>query len=410
MQIEMVEIDKLQGASYNPRKMPEKEMRKLKRSIQEFGWAEPIVVNKMAGREGIIVGGHQRWQAAKELGLKEVPVVYVELTEDKEKSLNVALNRISGEWQEDKLTELLISLDQENKDLTLTGLDDREIDRLLSDFREGKEEEPTPDKIQSRVQIGDIWELPTEWGNHRVMCCDNTVKENYQKLIGDKIVDLVLTDPHYNLGYTYHSFQDNSTPEEYEITCRKWFGILKEYSDKILITCGPQNTAMWCKIEKPKWIIAWFKRNANSGCALRGLNKWEPIILYGKFEPVLFFGKVDKIIPWDVIEAEFNKTDDVYDVRTAFIEDTGEAIAGMHSCPKPTKLFSRLIKDFTRLRNITLDIFLGSGTCIIASEKIKRVCYGMELDPYYMDLAITRWEQYSNKQAKLVFRNGKDVE
>lgn len=409
IEIEYVDIEILKPSEYNPNKMTEDQKRKLKKNIQEMGFCNPIIANKHQNRENIIIGGHHRVEIAKELGYTQIPVIYVDMDEQREKLLNMSLNRIKGEFLEDRLVELMKELDEQNIDLSLTGFTDREIDRLLEEYREGKEEPPMPEKVQSKVKPGDIWELESETGlKHKIMCCDNTIESNYSRLIGDEIIDLVLTDPPYNLEYKYHSFKDNSTQEEYEKTIRKWFGIIKPISEKILITCGPQNTAMWCRIEKPKWIIAWLKRNANSGCALRGFNKWEPIVLYGKFEPVLFYGNIDKIIPWDVVEnADFNQREDVYDIRTAFIEDSNDGFAGIHSCPKPTKLFARLIKDFTRTRNSVLDIFLGSGTNLIACEKTKRTCYGMEIDEYYVSLSIIRWINYTGND-KNVYRMNPD--
>ena len=397
VEIKWVKPSELKNAEYNPRYISDNEFRKLKQSMLEFGFAEPIVVNSYPGRENVIIGGHQRVKAAIELGLENIPIAIVNLEPGKEKLLNLALNRIQGDWKEDKLIEVLKNLDEHNENLNLSGFDEREIDRLLAGFnKDGKDEEiPDTSATPTIAKLGDIWQL----GKHKILCGDNTDPENYKKLIGSDIIDLVITDPPYNLGYTYHSYEDKVKPEEYKEQCKKWFEIVKGLSDKVLITIGPQNIAMWCEIEKPKWIIAWLKRNANSGCALRGFNKWEPIVLYGKFEPVLFYGNVDKIIPWDVItDAEFNKTDDVYDVRTAFMEDRDE-IAKIHSCPKPVKLWHRLIKDFTRTEHKVLDIFIGSGTALIACEKSKRVCFGMEIDPYYVDVCIARWEAYTGLKA-----------
>jgi len=397
VEIKWVKPSELKNAEYNPRYISDNEFRKLKQSMLEFGFAEPIVVNSYPGRENVIIGGHQRVKAAIELGLENIPIAIVNLEPGKEKLLNLALNRIQGDWKEDKLIEVLKNLDEHNENLNLSGFDEREIDRLLAGFnKDGKDEEiPDTSATPTIAKLGDIWQL----GKHKILCGDNTDPENYKKLIGSDIIDLVITDPPYNLGYTYHSYEDKVKPEEYKEQCKKWFEIVKGLSDKVLITIGPQNIAMWCEIEKPKWIIAWLKRNANSGCALRGFNKWEPIVLYGKFEPVLFYGNIDKIIPWDVItDAEFNKTDDVYDVRTAFMEDRDE-IAKIHSCPKPVKLWHRLIKDFTRTEHKVLDIFIGSGTALIACEKSKRVCFGMEIDPYYVDVCIARWEAYTGLKA-----------
>lgn len=395
----MVPINELKKAEYNPRKISENEMRRLKKSIQEFGFVDPVIANKRTGRENIIIGGHQRIEAAKELGYVTVPVTYVDLDEEKEKMLNTALNRISGEWDEDKLVQLLIDLDKKNADLTLTGFTDREIDRLLTDFREGKEEE-MPSEIQQRVKYGDIWQL----GDHTVICGDCTDPDHVKELVGNELIDLVLTDPPYNIGLDYRSplVNDNLPEEKYLEWCKKWFELCEKISDRILITSGIWNIKTWFEIKKPRWILCWYRRNSQSRSVLKGFTNWEPIMLYHKHEQIFFYGNTEKIVKTDTYVADYNSIDDVYDINTAFYEDSGETLGKGHPCPKPVKLWASLIKDFTNSKNKVIDVFLGSGTALIAAEKTKRICYGMEISPEYMNLALARWEAYTGKKAEFV--------
>ena len=138
MKIEKVKLSELKPAPYNPRKISEKELEKLKRSIEEFGYVEPLVVNK---RNMHVVGGNQRLKVLKDLGYKEVEVVFVDLDDNLEKALNVALNKIQGEWDIPKLKELLIELETETIDIELTGFDYEEIEKMLGYIPESKDED-----------------------------------------------------------------------------------------------------------------------------------------------------------------------------------------------------------------------------------------------------------------------------
>jgi hypothetical protein len=204
MQIEKLRIDELKAASYNPRKKlkpGDAEFEKLKRSIEEFGYVEPIIVNK---RTGNICGGHQRAEVLRTLGYTEADAVIVDLDEQQEKALNLALNRISGEWDEGLLTELLKDLEQSGFDLELTGFDMAEVKDLygsgsLENAREDDfDAEGETEKITDPVtQTGDIWYL----GKHRLLCGDCTKVDEIAKLMAGRTADLMVTDPPYNVNY-----------------------------------------------------------------------------------------------------------------------------------------------------------------------------------------------------------------
>jgi ParB-like chromosome segregation protein Spo0J len=144
--MEKIAVSELKFAEYNPRQMPRAEMEKLKRSIREFGFVEPIVVNSSKDRANFIVGGHQRVRAAQELGMKDVPVVFVDLTEKKEKLLNLALNRIQGDWDEEKLRAIITEIARsDGADISISGFDEWEIKKILS------EEEPTITELDESI-------------------------------------------------------------------------------------------------------------------------------------------------------------------------------------------------------------------------------------------------------------------
>src|SRR5574344_470949 len=202
MNITKKRIDDLHPASYNPRiqlKPGDKEFEKLKNSILEFGYVEPIIWNKKTGN---IVGGHQRLEAMKHLGETEVDCVVIDINEKKEKALNIALNKISGEWDTGKLTGLLKELDGDGLS-ALTGFDMKELDDLFSgSVYDVKEDDFDTEQEVEHIATpftkqGDIWHIK----NHKVLCGDSTKLDDVIKLFGDKHADLIVTDPPYNIDY-----------------------------------------------------------------------------------------------------------------------------------------------------------------------------------------------------------------
>ena len=209
LKIVQVPIAQLRPAGYNPRHMPEQEMEKLVRSIQVFGMVEPLVVRRA---DNAIIGGHQRWEAAKRLGLTTVPVAYVDISADQAKALNLALNKIQGEWDLPKLGELLEELKGlPDLDETLSGFDESEMDQLLSDLE--RQQMPGPyeesfdlaaevlqaqrESAPTRVKPGDTWQL----GRHRLYCGDSLAPGALEKVLGGSKADLVVTDAPYGIGY-----------------------------------------------------------------------------------------------------------------------------------------------------------------------------------------------------------------
>lgn len=187
-------------ADYNPRKdlkSGDSEYEKLKRSLNEFGYVEPIIWNKQTGN---VVGGHQRLKVLKADGIKKVDCVVIDFDEEKEKALNVALNKISGDWDNDKLGLLITDLQAADFDVSLTGFDESEIADLLDNNDEAQDDNFDVDSELDKPtfsKAGDLWHL----GKHTLLCGDSTKSESYQRLLGNHKVNLVLTDPPYNVDY-----------------------------------------------------------------------------------------------------------------------------------------------------------------------------------------------------------------
>ena len=216
MEIRKISVDQLLPADYNPRKdlrPGDPEFEKLKRSVEEFGYVEPIIWNQ---RTGIVVGGHQRLKVLQHLGYTEVDCVVLDIDEQKEKALNVALNKISGDWDMPLLTALLKDLEESGFDATLTGFDVFEMSDMFDDQSEIKEDEPpavaAPEQ-ESFTKPGDRWLL----GQHVLYCGDSTRAEDMAALLEGEKADLCITDPPYNVAYegsNGKTIKNDNMPEE----------------------------------------------------------------------------------------------------------------------------------------------------------------------------------------------------
>ena len=372
-------IDSLIFAEYNPRQLSDDQYKHLKDSISRFGLVDPIIINKNKDRKGIIIGGHQRVKVARTMGIDEVPCVEIDLTYDKEKELNVRLNKNTGSWDYDVLANTF-DIDE----LLDWGFDEKELQ--LDVFDEEKEglidDDAIPEDVESVCKLGDLWQL----GEHRLLCGDSTKKENLELLLDGKKADMVFTDPPYGVGFEYNSHKDHTDYDEYKDFCFKWLRNIDEYSDYIVITGGHKNKKLYYEYNNNINELVWLKKNGHSTGFISYYLGTEPIIVYGR-PPNKKRYKLD------------------------YIEETikiHKDLEGKHTCPKPVNLIIELINPVTEKENLILDIFLGSGTTLIACEKTNRKCYGMELDEKYCDVIIERWEQFTGKKAELL--NGKTKE
>lgn len=399
MNIQKIKITKLKPAEYNPRKdlKPEdEEYQKIKKSITEFGYVAPIIVNSNM----TVIGGHQRLKVLKELGYTEVECVVVDLDQEKEKALNIALNKISGDWDNDKLEELLAELKQTDIDLDITGFSFDEIDNILKDITGSKEDDFDIQRVLDEIdepitKTGDIWIL----GKHRLMCGDSTVKENVDKLMNNNKSDMIFTDPPYLMNFEGNvhadgskSFNakygkiknDNMTREQGDKFILKMFENIKEYNKGAYYVCFYRLgldyifRALDKLNNRYKALIIWNKGNhtlSNSDY----MSKYEPIV-YGWFSSHLFYGDRSNFDIWDIERTRKND---------------------LHPTMKPVDLVIKAIKNSSKAEDIILDLFGGSGSTLIAAEQTDRICYMMELDPKYCDVIIKRWENLTGKKAIL---------
>lgn len=415
---DIIKIEKLRHSEYNPRIMPDEEMKKLEKSIAEFGLVEPIVVNIYPGRENIIVGGHQRVLAARNLGYLEVPVFYVSLPPEKEKILNLALNRISGTWDEEKLGVLLNELNQGAIDVSLAGFDSAEIDNLLKNYNEEKEEDFNVLEELKKIKKpeskeGEIYEL----GRHKLLCGDSTKEENLKKLLGDNKVDLVFTDPPYNVGYKSSGKNrekwaeeygdDDFSEEEFDGFCLKAFGNFKKYlkSGGAYYICSGWSSwaAFWQTLKKlnlkPKGCIIWDKGHGGMGWS----DYWyqhELIAAGFNFEP-----KEEGEEIFDMVVYGFDEKAKHY-----FAKKGGARVTDVwriprdpnnkyeHPTQKPLKLIENALYNSSKIEDKVLDLFGGLGSTLIACERTNRTAFLIERSPLFCDVIRKRYAKFTSNR------------
>ena len=372
MEIVKVDINELISPEYNPRQITDDEMEKLKNSINEFGYVAPIIVNKYNNH---IIGGNQRYEALKSLGYTDVDVVFVDEPDlNREKALNIALNKISGEWDFVKLADIIDELELNDFDIPLTGFDEQELENFYIEEENPKEHEPVevaeddydePDDLEVTVQTGDIYIL----GNHRLMCGASTKKEDVALLMEGKQADMVFTDPPYDLEDNYSTIIFKNAKANAEIFImtneRKLAHIIVKY-DKYF-------RRLFAVDFKVAHLI-----NSNA-----------------PMTQVDFIGHFRKEPP-----TTFNNLNDHF---TTLIESPKTSKTQEHNfnhkhCKNIT-LPSEFIKHFSNEKENILDLFGGSGSTMIACEQLNRNCYMIELSPHYCQVIIDRWEQFTGKKA-----------
>lgn len=419
-----VDIKDLIPNEKNPRKITQAELKKLARSIQEFGFVEPILVNKHKDRYNIIIGGHQRVQAAKKLGMKQVPVVYVELDEAKEHLLNIALNEISGEWDDDKLYLLLKELQSKKADLTLTGFDEPIIDEIMRNTRNLEREKdidktpPVPDKSKSKQ--GEIYIL----GDHRLMIGDSTDPAQFEKLMNKKKADLCWTDPPYGVSY-----KGTNNPNGKDWGVMKNDELREDDLYKLLLAAytnvakhTKKNPALYSCYASINHII--FEHALNeAGFLIKQQLIWEKGHVLGhsdyhwSHEPILYCKKKGENPEWFgdrthktvVLNSTIEQLEDMKKEQLIkVISEIREAsdlhkiskdptTEYLHATQKPVDLSRKHIKNSSRPQELILEPFGGSGSVMIACESTGRRCYTMELDPKYGDVILTRWATFTGK-------------
>lgn len=394
MELQTIPISKLKPAKYNPRKdlkPGDVEYEKIKNSLNEFGYIDPVIWNKQTGN---VVGGHQRLKILIEQGAAEVECVVVDFDEVKEKLANIALNKISGDWEFSALADLILDLDTLNADLAITGFDDSEIQDIIGwtpeNIKTPEQDDFIPEPPKEAItKTGDIWLL----GKHRVMCGDSTKIEDVERLMDGKKADLVFTDPPYGINLDAEGFDDMPTAKGTQHKHYKnVIGDSDDFKPELIESLFTNFN--YCK-EVFIWGADYFaeyipKRNDGS------------FIVWDKRQD----GGIDKLfgssfeLCWS---KQKHKRDIVRILWAGYFGMKGEDTKiRIHPTQKPVELVIYFINKWGQNTNILADLFLGSGSTLIACEKTNRICYGMEIDPVYCDVIVKRWEDYTGKNAELL--------
>ncbi|MFC1930448.1 site-specific DNA-methyltransferase [Chloroflexota bacterium] len=397
IKIEHIPIDDLRPDPANPRHIDEKELEALTRSIREFGLIDPIIVRK---EDKLVIGGHQRALAARRLGYKTVPVVFVDLSLEQARLLNIALNKISGSFDQELLARLLSDLNQvPDVDLTLSGFGEDELKKLLKSLNAREKRERTEtfdldDAIKAAqaspvAKQGDIWLL----GDHRLHCADSTDSGALQRLMGRDRAAMAFTDPPYNVNYGHHggapqkgkrTVANDNLGTDFEPFLEKACRRILEFTDGAVYIC--MSSSELHTLQKTfvsaggHWstFIIWAKNTFTMGRS-DYQRQYEPI-LYGWREGAKhnWCGDRDQGDVWQVEKPMVNT---------------------LHPTMKPLPLIERAIQNSSKPGDNVLDSFLGSGSTLIACERTGRTCFAVEIDPLYVDIARMRWESFTGQKA-----------
>lgn len=371
----------------NAKKHPDSQLKQIALSLKEYGWQQPIVTDK----DDVIIVGHGRYEAYQKYpeGIGEPWVVKADkLTKEQVRGYRLMDNKTNeSDWDNALVLEELKELDNLGFDIELTGFD-RD---LLIESDEKDDEIPTD--APTRAKLGDLWLL----GEHKVLCGDAVKMDDCVRLMGDKKANMVFTDPPYLMGFTGNVHADGSKSHNAS------FGAIK--NDKMSVADGKvfigdmvRGIQAFCAGAfyicfyrlglhyvfnaldengmEYKAVIIWDKGNhtlSNSDY----MSKYEPIV-YGWTDEHKFYGGRSNFDIWDIPRTQKNE---------------------LHPTMKPVALCERAILNSSEQNGIVLDMFLGSGSTLIAAEKTNRICYGMELDPKYVDVILKRWEDYTGKEA-----------
>ena len=398
MQWQTLPLGQLRPAAYNPRKAlkpSDKEYQKIKNSIQEFGYVEPIIVNY----DMTVIGGHQRLTVLKDLGYTEAQCVVLHIEDEaKVKALNIALNKISGEWNEQLLADLLVDLQDAQFNLDLTGFEAPEIDQLFSKLHNKDIEEDNFDveeelKNPAFSQAGDIWTL----GRHRVICGDSTLPETFKLLMEGKRANLVLTDPPYNVNVeeTAGKIKNDNMPDA------DFYNFL--FCAFVNMEQNMEKDASIYVFHADTQGLTFRRAFADAGFYLSGCCIWKKnALVLGRspyqwqHEPCLFGWKKGGSHQWHSDRKQ-----------TTIWEYDRPKSSKDHPTMKPIALMAYPIKNSTMTNCIVLDPFLGSGSTLIACQETGRICYGVELDEKFMDVIVKRYiEQVGSSDGVSVLRNG----
>jgi DNA modification methylase len=406
MEIRKLSCNQINPAPYNPRKdlkAGDPEYERLSDSINNFGYVEPLVWNS---RTGNLVGGHQRFKILLEQGQKEVEVSVVDIPPEKEKALNLALNKVQGGWDYEKLASLLNELSQlPDFDIGITGFDLDEISQIFDRATQFQGDdfdfETSVNSIEKPVtQRGDLLEL----GPHRLLCGDAGDPKDLERLMNGLQGALLLTDPPYGVGY-----ESINRPHK-KRRARKFQRWAKIFNDEL-----PQkeyegwlgnvfsNSAMYLEPGSPIYVFNGFRQFYPMYEILTRLSfHIECVITWAKPSFAISYADYNQQTEFILYGWKKGRKGGHFwlgptNETTLWQENRDATKALMHPTQKPVELLARAIRNSSRRDDIVIDLFLGSGSTMIAAEGLGRRCFGVEIDPKYCDAIVRRYLTFAGK-------------
>ena len=403
MNITDVKIDDITPYHDNPRVNTDA-INVVKKSLSEFGFQQPLVLDK----DNVIIVGHTRFAAAKELGFENVPCYVADnLSEDKIKAYRIMDNKSAeyASWNYGLLTKEITDLLESDYDLEYTGFTDVELEDMgfdmnLESFVEEpqSEEDAIPEIKEDEPPIskmGDVWIL----GNHRLCCGDSTSIDDVEKLMNKERADMIFTDPPWNVNYGEDTaggkYKDRKILNDH-MQEDEWADFVMGFCTSLKIA-SKGGCMTYLVMSAQEWAVV-DKSLRDSGF------HWSSTIIWAKdalvisrkdyhtqYEPIWYGWNADESRLSPLLD---RKQSDVWEVPRP-------RISKLHPTTKPIELVERAINNSTQRTNLVLDLFLGSGSTLIAAEKTGRRCYGMELDPKYADVIVERWQNYTGNNAIL---------
>jgi DNA modification methylase len=402
MNITDVKIDDITPYHDNPRVNTDA-INVVKKSLSEFGFQQPLVLDK----NNVIIVGHTRFAAAKELGFENVPCYVADnLSEDKIKAYRIMDNKSAeyASWNYGLLTKEITDLLENDYDLEFTGFTDVELEDMGFDMNlESFVEEPQSDEdVIPEInedkppisKMGDVWIL----GNHRLLCGDSTSIDDVEKLMNKERADMIFTDPPWNVNYgaTDHPTWKQRTILNDHMPEDEWADFVMGFCTSLKIA-SKGGCMTYLVMSAQEWAIV-DKTLRDNGF------HWSSTIIWAK--DALVISRKDYHTQYEPIWYGWNADDSrlspLLDRKQSDVWNVDRPrVSKLHPTTKPVELVERAINNSSQRTNLVLDLFLGSGSTLIAAEKTGRRCFGMELDPKYADVIIERWQNYTGKNAVL---------
>ena len=381
MKIETADINTIKPYENNPRKLKDSAIDKVAMSLKEYGFRQPIVVDK----DRIIVVGHTRYRASKKLGFKEVPITIADnLTPEQINAYRIADNRTAeeSEWDSELLKMEIKDLEAKDFKLDLLGFNEDQLNDMLFEEKQGlTDEDEVPEAPEEPIsKLGDIWKL----GNHRVMCGDSTKEDDVKKLVDNNKIDLIYTDPPYGINEKGDRSNRGGLTEGNN---------LKDFKDDTIQYAVDSYVLCEDIIKAPRQV--WW--GANYYCHYLPLsNNW--FVWDKRVEEKQKDTQSDCELAW--VKSKWSSIRIFRHLWKGMMKDSEKGQRRVHPTQKPVALAEWSFDYFKDFNNV-LDLFGGSGSTIIACEKKNKNCYMMEFEPHYVDVIIKRWENFTGKKAEL---------